>query len=199
MKDHKAKKQSSTDSPKDSYQCHLCEFSCNHSEEFGDHMSKTHSKQVFCCVTGFCTLWFFSQNGLRQHCKKNHSDVLKCDACNLVCMSPSLLNAHRDSAHLSKKGTCPSCNKTFSRADDAKRHHLKNCPKNPNREIRCKQCLKEGNKVDVVGAELGLLNHLIQIHYFQGSHLCAYCHRVFDSDVKIESHHKMCTKNRPEK
>ena len=65
--------------------------------------------------------------------------------------------------------------------------------------IHCKQCLKEGKEVDVPGAELGLLNHLNTDHFFKGSNLCAFCHRVFDSDVKIESHHKTCTKNRSEK
>ena len=85
------------------------------------------------------------------------------------------------------------------RADDAKRHHEKSCPRNPKRMIRCKQCLKEGEEVDVPGTELGLLNHLNTEHKFKGSMLCPFCHRVFDSKVKIESHHKICTKNRPEK
>ena len=161
-------------------------------------MTKVHTKTVYCCVTGMYVLWFMSQNGLQQHCKKYHSDVLKCATCDLVCLSPSLLNAHQDSAHTAKKGSCPSCDKTFSRADDAKRHHIKNCPKNPNRLIRCKRCLKEGKELDVPGAELGLLNHLTTEHFFSGSLLCSYCHRVFDTEVKIESHHRSCTKNRPE-
>ena len=114
------------------YICPMCKYSCGHSDEFITHMGEKHKKIAYCCITGSCLLWFLSQNGLRQHCKKYHSDVLKCNSCDLVCLSPSLLMVHKDSSHTSKKGSCPSCFKTFSRADDAKRHHEKSCPRNPN-------------------------------------------------------------------
>ena len=200
MKECKNKKdQSSNCNTNAKYQCQNCTFTTNDDNKFSTHVSKTHGKVVYCCVTEGFVLWFLSQNGLRQHCKKLHANVLKCDVCDLVLLSPSLLNAHKDTARTAKKGVCPSCNKTFSRADDAKRHHLKNCPKNPDRITRCKQCLKEGDEVDVPGTELGLLNHLIKVHYCKGDFLCVYCHRVFDADRKITAHHQKCTKNKPEK
>ena len=181
------------------YQCPHCTFTCFYDNEFVTHMSEKHGKTIHCCVTGECTLWFLSQNGLRQHCKKIHSDVLKCDSCQLVCMSNSLLIAYKETSHTAKKGTCPSCNKTFSRVDDAKRHHQHSCPKNPDCLTRCKQCLKEGSEVDVPGGELGLLNHLNVLHFFKGEYLCLYCHRVFDAEHKISTYHKTCTKNKPER
>ena len=136
MNERKRKKEAP--SVQANYQCPHCTFTCVYDNEFVTHMSEKHGKTIHCCVTGECTLWFLSQNGLRQHCKKIHSDVLKCDSCELVCMSNSLLIAHKETSHTAKKGTCPSCNKTFSRADDAKRHHQRSCPKNPDRLTHCK-------------------------------------------------------------
>ena len=78
------------------YQCPHCTFTCFYDNEFITHMSEKHGKTIHCCVTGECTLWFLSQNGLRQHCKKIHFDVLKCDSCELVCMLNSLLIAHKE-------------------------------------------------------------------------------------------------------
>ena len=53
--------------------------------------------------------------------------------------------------------------------------------------------------MDVPGGELGLLNHLNVLHFFKGEYLCLYCHHVFDVEHKIGTHHKTCTKNKPER
>ena len=125
------------------YQCPHCIFSCLTDSDFTEHMKESHGKTIFCCVTGDCILWYLSQNGLRQHCKKVHLDELKCKQCDLVLLSPSLLNVHVDTNHTGKKGVCPSCQHSFTRADDAKCHHKKNCPKNLDRCISCKHFLKK--------------------------------------------------------
>ena len=117
------------------YQCPHCIFSCLTYSDFTEHMKESHGKTIFCCVTGDCILWYLSQNGLRQHCKKVYLDELKCKQCDLVLLSPSLLNAHVDTNHTGKKGVCLSCQRSFTRADDAKCHHKKNCPKNLDRCI----------------------------------------------------------------
>ena len=69
MNEHKGKKEAP--SVQVNYQCPHCTFTCFYDNEFITHMSEKHGKTIHCCVTGECTLWFFSQNGLRQHCKKN--------------------------------------------------------------------------------------------------------------------------------
>ena len=85
MKERKNKKdQSSNCNTNAKYQCQNCTFTTNDHNEFTTHVSKTHGKVVYCCVTEGCVLWFLSQNGLRQHCKKLHANVLKCDVCDLV-------------------------------------------------------------------------------------------------------------------
>ena len=143
------------------YQCPNCIFSCLKYTQFHDHMLMKHGKSVFCCVTDECINWFLSQNSLRQHCKKCHAETLGCTECSLVCLSPALLSTHKETSHRSNKGICPSCNRSFTHADDAKRHHKKNCPKNPDHCISCKICLKQGHDPDIPGAEAGLVAHLV--------------------------------------
>ena len=110
------------------YQCPNCIFSCLKYMQFHDHMLMKHGKSVFCCVTDECINWFLSQNGLRQHCKKCHAKTLGCTECGLVCLSPALLSTHKETTHRSNKGICPSCNRSFTHTDDAKRHHKKKLP-----------------------------------------------------------------------
>ena len=181
------------------YQCPSCIFSCLTYTQFCDHMLMKHSKSVFCCVTNECINWFLSQNGLRQHCKKCHAETLGCTECGLVCLSPTLLSTAKETTHRSNKGICPSCNRSFTCLDDAKRHHKKNCPKNPDRCISCKICLKQGHDPDIPGAEAGLIAHLVSVHGMEGNYLCMWCHRVFTSIKKLDSYHTVCSKNRPEK
>ena len=133
------------------YQRPHCIYSCLTDSDFADHMKESHGKTVFCCVTGDCILWYLSQNGFRQHCKKVHLNELKCKQCDLVLLLPSLLNVHVDTNHTGKKGVCPSCQCSFTRADDIKCHHKKNCPKNPDRCISCKHCLKKCQDPDIPG------------------------------------------------
>ena len=181
------------------YACNYCVYKCMSEHDFTEHNMIMHKKNIFCCVTEECIKHFESQNGLRMHCKKFHADLLTCMTCNLVCLSLALLDQHRETSHNVKHFLCQDCNRHFTRADDAKRHCKNNCPNNPNHVIKCKHCINQGVNPDVVGAERGLLNHLIGDHGMSGDLLCIFCHRVFDEQKKIDSHHKKCTKNRPEK
>ena len=87
-------------------------------------------------------------------------------------MSPGLLQAHIDSVHTIRKFGCDKCEKSFTRADDEKRHWMRYCPHNPNRVIGCKHCIKLGIDPDVPGTDLGLLNHVNKQHGMAGRFLC---------------------------
>ena len=137
---------------------------------------------------------FESQNGLRMHCKKFHAEQLSCSTCKLVCFSSALLDQHRETAHNVKCFLCQDCNRPFTRPDDVKRHHRNNCPKNPNRVIKCKHCINQGVNPDVEGAERGLMNHLIGDHGMYGDLLCIFCHRVWCRKKTQQSSPKMFKK-----
>ena len=181
------------------YSCLLCEYNVNPEQEFIEHYFIMHKKNIDCCVTDGCLRWFESQNGSRLHCKKVHPDKLKCNLCELVLLSPGLLQAHIDSVHTIRKFGCDKCEKSFTRVDDEKWHWMRYCPHNPDRVIRCKHCIKLGIDPDVPGTDLGLLNHVNKQHGMAGRFLCQFCNPVFGSQKKIDSHHTVCTKNKPEK
>ena len=72
------------------------------------------------------------------------------------------------------------------------RHFLK-CPKNPDRNISCKQCSDVGADVDVEGGSCGLVKHLKEEHQLRGEWLCDICHRLFSSERRLENHMEKCS------
>ena len=59
----------------------------------------------------------------------------------------------------------------FSSKWDQNRH-FKKCPKNPEREITCKRCIKVGANVDVQGGMEGLVSHLQRDHALKQQWIC---------------------------
>ena len=182
------------------YSCGLCVFTCNGTDEYVNHMIGFHRKTMHCCLVNDCYRAFESQNGLRNHCKTKHQNELKCLICDLVCLSPDLLQTHQNSHKQgAKKYMCTPCGKAFTRPDDAKRHTTFNCPHNPDRVIRCKLCTAMNQNADVPGAEQGLVRHLQSEHGLLGDFVCLWCHKLFNTEKKREKHNQFCTKTHPDK
>ena len=156
-----------------------------------------HKKNIFVCRVAPCIKWHNTSAGLRQHCKNHHSDVLSCDSCGLVSLSPIQKEAHMDT-HINAKFTCSACNRNCTRADNGRRHFKYSCAQNPNRVIKCKHCIKsKAGDPDVPGAEPGLMSHLQRIHNMKGCYLCINCHSLFEKGKAIEAHRHTCTKTHP--
>ena len=180
------------------YFCKVCSFNGSDPDAFAKHYMSKHSKQVHFCRVVPCLKWVTTSAGLRNHCKHHHADVLSCDSCGLISLSPVLKNAHMDT-HVNAKFTCNSCNKNCTRADDGRRHFKYSCPNNPNRVIKCKHCIKSNAKNnEISGAEPGLMGHLRDEHDMLGNYLCINCHRLFEKSKAIESHRVKCTKTHPD-
>ena len=181
------------------YECKVCNWRNDDGDKFVDHCLITHSTRMSICRIPGCTKSYSSQNGLRNHCKTVHGEVLQCDVCKVVSLSPESVAAHKAS-HTSKH-QCDGCKKSFTRSNDRDKHWRYTCPKNPERYIKCKHCLHasggDEKKAEVPGAEAGLMNHLIDFHKLQGEHLCAYCHRLLSSLKKLTTHNEKCTKTNP--
>ena len=171
------------------YFCSKCMFTCVDVNLFVRHWSDINKKNVFVCCVYPCIKWYQTSAGLRQHVKGHHSDVLTCEDCGLVCLSPLQLSAHIDT-HANAKYVCSACDKDFTRSDDKNKHFKYRCPKNPNRVMRCKHCIKAGVDPDVSGSEPGLMTHLQSVHKLKGVYLCSYCHNLFPTSQKIEVHQK---------
>ena len=182
------------------YYCTYCDFCTNETKEFLDHSLIQHRKTMYMCWTEDCVKFYETQNGLRLHCKQKHENVLKCLVCGLICLSPDLLEKHQKAHTVVKNFNCSKCEKKFSSAYDKNRHWKYNCPQNPSRVIKCKQCIAQGiDNPDVEGAEPGLLTHLSQIHGFEGRYLCLFCHKLFATVKKLMNHNKTCSRNHPDK
>ena len=183
---------------KDWFTCKTCKENYPNCDKIQEHCFVMHSDKVHVCSIEKCFKYFKSSTGLRNHCRDNHSDVLKCDMCSKICTSYSNLNSHKDAAHISAKFKCKHCHQGCSRDSDMKRHWNYTCPENPNRYMRCKQCIKKGVvDPDVEGAEPGLINHLTSKHAMTGAYLCIYCHTLFQKQETIDKHQKRCSKTRP--
>ena len=180
------------------YHCKLCTFSESDSQAFAKHYSTKHSKQVYFCQVIPCLKWVNTSAGLRNHCKNYHADVLSCDSCGLVSLSPVQKNAHMDT-HVNAKFTCNACNRNCTRTDDGRHHFKYSCPNNPNRVIKCKHCVKSKAKTnEVAGAEPGLMAHLKDEHDMSGNYLCINCHTLFEKSKAIKAHRVKCSKTHPE-
>ena len=179
------------------YFCKMCEYSESNIDAFVGHYSRAHKKNIFVCRVAPCIKWHNTSAGLRQHCKHHHSDVLSCDSCGLVSLSPIQKQAHMDT-HINAKFTCSTCNRNCTRADDGRRHFKYVCAQNPNRVIKCKHCIKsKAADPDVPGAEPGLMSHLQRVHNMKGCYLCINCHSFFEKGKAIEAHKHTCTKTNP--
>ena len=182
------------------YSCPMCGYLCEDSESFYNHALISHKKTLYCCHVPGCCKWFESQNGLRNHCKTKHMNVLKCLICDLVCLSPNKLEYHQNSHNIVKNFGCDDCSKTFSTAYKEGQHKKYNCPHNPAYVFKCKHCQAKGvQDPDVQGAEAGLINHLISAHSMCGSYICLFCHKLFVMEQKLAKHNKICSKNHPDK
>ena len=181
------------------YYCPVCTFTANGSHEFSEHCLIQHKKTIFMCLTEDCVKFYETQNGLHLHCKQKHENVLKCLVCGLICLSPDLLEKHHQGHNVVKNFNCSQCDKKFSSAYDKNRHWKYHCPENPNRVFKCKHCIAQGVEADVEGAEIGLLNHLIEKHGFTGQYMCLFCHKLFLTDKKLQNHNKTCSHNHPDK
>ena len=78
------------------YFCSKCVFTCVDVNLFVRHWSDIHKKNVFVCCVYPCIKWYQTSAGCRQHVKGHHTDVLTCEDCGLVCLSPLQLSAHID-------------------------------------------------------------------------------------------------------
>ena len=156
-------------------------------------MSLLHqSKQTYYpCTVDKCFLYLRSKNGLKSHCSRVHSHLLKCSICEKICLGPSHLQTH-EREHSEKKFHCPTCRNSFNSKWDKDRHFLK-CPKNPDRNISCRQCSDVGADVDVEGGSCGLVKHLKEEHQLRGEWLCDICHRLFSSERRLENHMERCS------
>ena len=96
------------------------------------------------------------------------------------------------------KYVCSACDKDFTRSNDKNKHFKYRCPKNPNRVMRCKHCIKAGADPDVPGSEPRLMTHLQSMHKLKGVYLCSYWHKLFPTSQKIEVHQKKCNRNHPD-
>ena len=126
------------------YFCKFCEYSESNIDAFVGHYSRAHRKNIFVCSSP-CIKWHNTSAGLQQHCKNHHSDVLACDSCGLVSLSPIQKQVHMDT-HINAKFTCSACNRNCTHADDGRRHFKYSCPNNPNRFIKCKHCINRCTK-----------------------------------------------------
>ena len=134
-----------------------------------------HKKHIHCCRCPDCYKWFELQNGLQNHCKTKHLNVLKCLVCDLVCLTPDKLEYHQSTHNQVKRFGC-------------------------DRVYKCKHCITKGlHDPDIEGAESGLINHLISEHRMAGAYLCIYCHKLFVTEAKLSKHNKTCLKNHPDK
>ena len=182
------------------FACTICEYTSDVHDSFYNHYLVSHQKTAYCCQVEECFKFFESQNGLRNHCKTKHLNVLKCLVCDLVCLTPAKLEIHQNSHNVVKKFGCDPCNKPFSTAYDEGHHKRYNCPHNPYRIYKCKHCVAKGvDDPDVEGAEKGLMNHLIEEHAMSGAYICLFCHKLFMTDQKLTKHNKSCSKNHPDK
>ena len=179
------------------YFCKVCDYSESNVDAFVGHYSRAHKKNIFVCTVAPCIKWHNTSAGLRQHCKNHHSDVLSCDSCGLVSLSPLQKEAHMDT-HINAKFTCSTCNRNCTCADDGHRHFKYACAQNPNRVIKCKHCIKsKARDPDVAGAEPSLMSHLQRIHNMKGCYLCINCHSLFEKGKATEAHKHTCTKTHP--
>ena len=177
------------------FRCSHCEHGTTDWLEFENHNKIMHRvPAIFGCAIKDCFRFFLSKNGLKGHCSREHKDVLSCSLCDHVALGPSLLKQHC-SGHDYKKFKCSFCAKGFGSNFDSHRHKVK-CLQNPNRAITCKKCFEQGSTVDVAGAESGLVQHLQQEHNLKGEWLCIYCHKLYVSEKRFDSHVEKCKKLR---
>ena len=147
---------------------------------------------MFACSVEKCFKFYISKNGLKGHCIRAHKDVLSCNKCDYIATSKNFLLDHKKSHDL-KKFKCPFCTKGFGSVYDQNCHQVK-CVQNPNRAITCKKCINKGTPVDVTGAEQGLVLRLQQEHSLKGDWLCIYCHKLYVSEKRFDSHFEKCKK-----
>ena len=137
------------------YKCTTCSYTDDDGDAFVDHSYIMHTVKLFICKIIGCVKVYTSQNGLRNHCKNIHEDVLRCTTCKLISLSPQGLEEHMLTHKDSTKQQCDGCHKTFTRTNDRDKHWRNTCPKNPNRFIKCKHCLhatgdEKASEVDVL-------------------------------------------------
>ena len=97
-----------------------------------------HVQAIFGCTVKDCFSFFFSKNGLKGHCTREHQEELSCWLCDHIALGPTLLKQHCAS-HDFKKFKCEFCDKGFGSNFDKQRHQVK-CQQNPIRAIPCKKC-----------------------------------------------------------
>ena len=175
------------------FTCKSCGFSTDISHSFVDHYFVTHKEIVFVCEIENCGCFYFSQNGLRLHCKPRHFAELCCSTCGTVCLSPAAYTVHMEKNNSKSSIMCEACSKTFTHVNDKVKHFNYRCPRNPNRFIKCKNC-----NIDIRGAEEGLATHLHEVHDETGIFICLFCHRLFATKKKLDHHNETCTKKNPQ-
>ena len=160
---------------------------------FTDHYYVTHKEMVFICKIEKCGCFYFSQNGLRLHCKSRHYDELACPTCGTICLLPAAYTVHMEKHNSKSSIICSACSKTFTRVNDKDKHFKYRCPRNPNRIIKCKNC-----NVEIPGAEEGLATHLKEKHGQTGIFICLHCHRLFAMEKKLDRHNETCMRKNPQ-
>ena len=191
---YSSKKQTRTeqDTVINAFKCGECSYNNPNWQQFDLHMRLSHQvKNLFPCTVNGCFWFLRSKNGLKSHCTRVHSDLLKCSICGKICLGPSQLQEH-EREHSEKKFHCATCRNSFNSKWDMNRHFVK-CPKNPNRNITCKQCADVGADVDVEGGCSALVKHLKEEHTLRGEWLCDICHRLFSSERRLENHTEKCS------
>ena len=179
--------------PQDLYVCSHCAHHTKDWENFENHnkiMHRVHN--MFRCTVLDCYKFYLSKNGLKGHCSHEHKIECICGICKFVTTGPATLDDHMKS-HGQKKFKCPFCTKGFGSSYDQNRHQVK-CMDNPNRATTCKKCLEQGSTIDVAGAEAGLVIHLQSEHNLRGDWFCAYCHRLYITETRYDTHFEKCKK-----
>ena len=122
------------------FTCKSCGFSTDIPHSFVDQYFVTHKEIVFVCKLVKCGSFYFSQNGLRLHCKSRHFAKLCCATCGTVCLSLAVYTIHMEKHNSKTSIMCIACSKMFTHVNDKVKHFNYRCPRNPNRFIKCKNC-----------------------------------------------------------
>ena len=177
------------------YHCSTCKYQNAKWFEFETHCKVMHRiYALFPCTIPDCFKFYISKNGLKGHCTHLHRDQLNCTECSHMATSLESLQDHTLSHH-DKKFVCNACKRGFGTKWDVNRHYAK-CLKNPQRKITCKQCSVQGKSVDVAGTEEGLVLHLQDEHNLRGDWLCENCHRLSQSEKRLENHLTKCKRGK---
>ena len=171
----------------------MCRFSTDITHSFTDHYYVTHKEMVFVCEIEKCGCFYFSQNGLRLHCKSRHYAKLACPTCGTICLSPAAYTVNMEKHNSKSSIICSACSKMFMHVNDKDKHFKYRCPRNPNRIIKCKNC-----NVDVPAAKEGLATHLKEKLGQTGVFICLHCHRFFVTEKKLDRHNETCTRKNPQ-